>query len=119
MKQIPFHALCLALLAFTLSGCALLGGARALETKTLNELKQVAIASQIYRIDHGALPTKTDQLRAYLIGAEEILADVEIEPSAGNAKSSAAALTVLARSKKAFSGGRTAVVYVDGHVELK
>jgi prepilin-type processing-associated H-X9-DG protein len=120
MIQFALRTLGLAFLLVTLSGCALLpGSSRAIETKTMNTLKQVGIACQVYRIDHGALPTKTDQLRSYLIGAEELLADVKIDPNAGNAKPNTAAITVLARSTKELPSGRTALVYVDGHVELK
>ena len=121
MNRMKIPLVCLAaLLLATLSGCALLpGSARAIENRAANNLRQVAIAAQVYKIDHGTFPQTTDQLRPYLIGAADILADVEIVPSPDAAKATNSALIVIARSTNKLPSGRTAVAYADGHVVLE
>ena len=118
MKLNTLYTLLLALLVTTLTGCASLGSKRA-DTQAANTLRQIAIAAQVYKIDHGMFPQNADQLRPYLVGAADLLTNVEIVPVPKGTSDNDSALTVIARSTNKLPSGRTAVAYADGHVVLE
>ncbi len=110
----------LILLVFS-SGCALsLDNSKKIQEEEINKLKQVGVGCFLFADDHkGMLPTKTKQLKTYM-GNEFDFSYVKLITKNIKCRNILQpSITILAVSTNPQQGAMQAVLFTDGHCELK